>query len=77
MSKMKLSLALGADANESEFEASNCWIPLIAAVEANQPEAVHLLLERGADVNKKLKRGQTALMTASYHGDTGMIRLLT
>lgn len=76
ISKMKLSLALGADANESECEAANCWTPLVAAVAANHPEAVQVLLERGADVNKKLKRGQTALMIASYHGDTEMVRLL-
>jgi hypothetical protein len=76
ISKMKLSLVLGADANEAECEAANCWTPLVAAAAANQPEAVQLLLERGADVNKKLKRGQTALMIASYHGDTELVRLL-
>src|ERR1044072_3631355 len=42
ISKMKLALALGADANQSECEAANCWTPLVAAAAANQPKAVQL-----------------------------------
>ena len=75
-SRMKLLFALGADANEFECQTANCWTPLYAAAAANQSEAVQLLLARGADVNKKLKRGQTSLMIASYHGDIEMVRLL-
>lgn len=75
-SRMKLLFALGADANELECQTAHCWTPLYAAAAADQYEAVQVLLARGADVNKKLKRGQTALMIASYHGDTDMVRLL-
>lgn len=74
--RMKLLLDLGADANGFECETAGCWTPLFAAAAANQYEAVQLLLAHGADVNKHLKRGQTALMIASYHGDTEMVRLL-
>lgn len=73
---MKLSFALGAAANDSECQSAYCWTPLVAAAAANKSEAVRLLLERGADVNKKLKRGPTALMIASFHGDIEMVRLL-
>lgn len=73
---MKLSLALGADANEFDCPTSYCWTPIVSAAAANRLEAVRLLLERGADVNKKLKRGPTALLIASFHGDIEMVRLL-
>jgi ankyrin repeat protein len=73
---MKLSLALGADANDFECQTSYCWTPLVSAAAANQSEAVRLLLDRGADINKKLKRGPTALMIASFHGDIEMVKLL-
>ncbi len=74
--RMKLLLALGADVNELECPTALCFTPLVAAAAANQSEAVQMLIANGADVNKKLKRGQTALMIASFHGDTEMVRLL-
>ena len=76
ISRMKLLLALGADANELECQTAYCLTPLVAAASANQSAAVQMLIARGADVNKKLKRGQTALMIASFHGDTEMVKLL-
>ena len=76
LSTMKFLLALGADANDFECPNVRCLTPLVAAVEANQTEAVRLLLTRGANVNKKLRRGQTALMFASYKGNTELVRLL-
>ena len=74
--RLKLLLAVGADANEFECHTARCRTPLIAAAGAGQYEAVQLLLARGADVNKRMKRGQTALMFASYHGHTELVRLL-
>jgi ankyrin repeat protein len=62
---MKLLLPVGADVNELECQTPRCLTPLIAAAETGQYEAAQLLLERGADVNKRMKRGQTALMFAS------------
>ena len=76
LSRMKFLLALGADANEFECPNVRCLTPLVAAVEANQSEAVRLLLARGANVNKRLRRGQTALMFASYKGNTEMVKFL-
>ena len=74
--RMKLLLALGADVNKFECQTPRCLTPLIAAAETGQYEAAQLLLERGADVNKRMKRGQTALMFASYHGHIDVGRLL-
>jgi ankyrin repeat protein len=73
---MKLLLALGANANELECPTDRCRTPLIAAVQGGQYEAVKLLISRGADVNKRMKRGQTALMFASYYGHTELVKLL-
>ena len=73
---MKLLMAVGADTNGFECQTVRCRTPLVAAAEAGQYEAVQLLLAHGADVNKRMKRGQTALMFASYHGHTELVRLL-
>lgn len=69
-------LAVGADANEFECQTARCRTPLIAAAQGGRCEALKLLLARGADVNKKMKPGQTALMFASYYGHTETVRLL-
>jgi|SRR5215216_6728919 len=74
--RMNLLMAVGADVNEFECQTARCRTPLIAAAGAGQYEASQLLLARGADVNKKMKRGQTALMFASYYGRTEVVRLL-
>ena len=76
ISRMKVLLSIGADVNGFECATARCRTPLTAAVQGGQYEAVQLLLARGADVNKKLKRGQTALMLASYYGHTELVRLL-
>jgi hypothetical protein len=73
--RMRLLLAFGADANGFECPTPRCRTPLIAAVQRDQYEAVQLLLARGADVNKKMKRGQTALMMASYYDHAELVRL--
>ena len=73
---MKLLLAAGADVDEFECPTARCRTPLIAAAQGGRCEALQLLLARGADVNKKMKRGQTALMFASYYGHTEAVRLL-
>ena len=74
--RMKLLMAVGADANDFECPTARCRTPLIAAAGAGQYEASQLLLARGADVNKRMERGQTALMFASYYGHTEVVRLL-
>ena len=73
---MKVLLAAGADVDEFECQAARCRTPLIAASQAGRYEAAQLLLARGANVNKRMKRGQTALMFASYYGHTSLVRFL-
>lgn len=48
--------------------------PLMYAVANDQPNAVRLLLERGADINKRDKDKNTALVWAAHN--TGLTRLL-
>jgi Ankyrin repeats (3 copies) len=74
--RMKLLMAVGADANEFECPIARCRTPLIAAAGAGQYEAAQLLLARGAHVNKRMKRGQSALLFASDYSHTEMVRLL-
>jgi len=76
VSLMKVLLTVGADVDEFECQAARCRTPLVAAAQAGQYEAVQLLLGRGADINRRMKRGQTALMFASYYGHTDLVRLL-
>lgn len=74
--RMKLLMALGADPNEFECQSARCRTPLIAAAGEGHYEASELLLARGANVNKRMKRGQSALMFASYYGRTEVVKLL-
>jgi ankyrin repeat protein len=86
---VSLLLKAGADPNES-----NAWAktPLMAAAQADQPEAARLLLERGADPEAVTipwnaveggvemfaihTGGRTALMYAAAHADPALISLL-
>lgn len=74
--RMKLLLAVGADPNGFECPTARCRTPLVAAAGEGHYEAAQLLLARGADVNRRMKRGQSALMFASYYGHTEMVRML-
>jgi hypothetical protein len=74
--RMKLILAMGANADEPACQSNRCLTPLIAAAMAGQSDAVQLLLDRGANVNRKLTRGQTALTDAAFNGHTETVKLL-
>ena len=73
---MKMLLVIGADANGFECQTDRCRTPVIAAAQAGQYEAVQLLVDRAANVNIGMKRGQTALMFASYYGHSEVVKLL-
>lgn len=74
--RMKLLLALGASPDEPACNTPLCPRPLIAASIDGNSDAVQLLLDRGANVNGKMKRGQSALIAAAYEGHTDVVRLL-
>lgn len=66
--RMKLLLALGASPEDPACSTSLCYRPLFAAALGGNPEAVQFLLDRGADANGKITRGQTALFASAYKG---------
>jgi uncharacterized protein len=74
--RMKLLLVLGADPEEPACDTTLCPTPLIAASMNGNPAAVELLLERGANVNGRMKRGQTALIAAAYKGHCDVVNVL-
>ena len=74
--RMKLVLAMGANADEPACQSNRCLTPLVAAAMAGHSNAVQLLLDRGANVDRKLARGQTALTNAAFNGNTETVKLL-
>jgi quinoprotein dehydrogenase-associated probable ABC transporter substrate-binding protein len=66
LKELKTRLAAGADPNEE----------LDAALIANDPQRVKLLLSKGADVNKRDAQGYTPLTSAARQRYTDMIKLL-
>jgi ankyrin repeat protein len=74
--RMRLLLALGANADEPACQSDSCFPPIVWAALAEEPSAVELLLDHGANVNRKPRRGATALTAAAFHGDTETVKLL-
>lgn len=68
-------IALGADVNAAADNA-NCVAPVHAAAAVCDRETMRLLLERGADPNKKQQMDYTALHGAASRGDIEMAKLL-
>ena len=52
------------------------YTPLIYAVHCNKIEFVKLLLNAGADIDKKNDNGNTALISAAYNGNIEIVELL-
>lgn len=65
----------GADVNAAADNA-NCVAPVHAAAAVCDRETMQLLLERGADPNRKQQLDYTALHGAASRGDTEMAKLL-
>lgn len=70
---MRGLLALGADA----VKDSSGGTPLYAAAWAGHPDAIEVLLARGADVNLADASGMTPLMAAATQGHDEVVRMLT
>lgn len=64
----------GAGLNEPS--GVNGWTPLHHAVHKNQPAAVRLLLELGADANARVPHSVTPLMMAAGYGYDAIVRIL-
>lgn len=76
---VKAVLDLGADPNGRDDDG---WSPLLRAAYGEYPSALHLLLDRGADVNAKCNcpgsgyGGATALMIAARNGGLESVKAL-
>ena len=70
---VKSLLSAGADVNEADPQSGNT--PLIFACRYNYLDMARLLIDKGADVNRKAKDGSTALMMAAY-ASPDMVKLL-
>jgi hypothetical protein len=68
----RTALDAGADVNGGE----TVGLPLMSAASGYNTSLVHLLLERGADVNASSSRGETALMEAARYGSAKNVRIL-
>ena len=70
----KLLLEHGADVNAVCHESGNLcegWTALMMAVLRNNREMAELLVQNKADVNMRNDSGETALIIAATHGDSG------
>ena len=76
ITRMKVMYSLGVDVNEPACPARRCITPLVDAGWGGHPEAIQFVLDRGADVNKSGKFGETALMMAAYCGYDDSVELL-
>ena len=57
--------------------ADNAFTPLMEAADDGSIEIIKLLLAKGADINAKNEDGDTALIGASFAGNTELVALLS
>jgi hypothetical protein len=72
---MTALIEAGADVNRHDAWL-NGWTPMLHALHKQQPKAIALLLEHGADPNQTGGAGETPLMFAALDNDTDTMRLL-
>lgn len=77
---LKTLAALLANGRDVDAASDNGFTALAAAAAAAQTEAVHLLIERGANVNARGGIGRHVLLLAAWveaeRGDRGVVRAL-
>lgn len=68
---------LVANGADLEVEArENKVTPLLVAIERNDAEALNILLDKGAQVNRTNRDRFSPLMAAAEHGQTEVVRKL-
>ncbi|XP_028985378.1 B-cell lymphoma 3 protein homolog [Betta splendens] len=70
----RMLLDAGADINAMDIKSGQS--PLMHAVESNNADMVHFLIENGCDVNSQSYSGNTALHNACGRGQVDTVRLL-
>lgn len=55
---------------------SRCFTPLMNATKFGKPECVHILLDKGADIDRKCSFGESALHTAAAMKNLEMVKFL-
>ncbi|XP_040901344.1 B-cell lymphoma 3 protein homolog [Toxotes jaculatrix] len=70
----RMLLDAGADINVMDIKSGHS--PLMHAVEGNNTDMVHFLIENGCDVNGQSYSGNTALHSACGRGQVDTVRLL-
>ncbi|CAJ1062648.1 B-cell lymphoma 3 protein homolog [Xyrichtys novacula] len=70
----RMLIDAGADINAMDVKSGQS--PLMHAVESNNADMVHFLIERGSDVNGQSYSGNTALHSACGRGQVDTVRLL-
>ncbi|XP_010739701.1 B-cell lymphoma 3 protein homolog [Larimichthys crocea] len=70
----RMLLDAGADINAMDIKSGQS--PLMHAVESNNADMVHFLIERSCDVNSQSYSGNTALHSACGRGQADTVRLL-
>jgi len=76
IAKIEQALAQGADVNYSCSEECKGWTPVMIAAAENHPEAVKLLLEKGANPNAQNRYGRSALHFAVNYSLEPIVDLL-
>jgi ankyrin repeat protein len=71
---IKQHIKIGSDLNAPEPTRGSS--PLITAAALDEPEAAQLLIDAGADINRKNNDGSTALLTAIVFGKTRVAKVL-
>jgi uncharacterized protein len=76
VTRMRLLLSLGADVNAAACRAPLCPPPIVAAAFNEDANATRFLIDHHANVNGKMKRGDSALMISAHQGHLSVVRLL-
>ncbi|XP_026225881.1 B-cell lymphoma 3 protein homolog [Anabas testudineus] len=69
-------MLLNAEADINAMDIKSGQSPLMHAVESNNADMVHFLIENGCDVNSQSYSGNTALHSACGRGQVDTVRLL-
>jgi len=74
--KVKQLVGQGADVNKRCIQKNAEYFPLYAAAQSNHVDIMKYLLDHGADINLKTKKGVTSLRTTIHRNHVAGAKLL-